>query len=122
MLQLAKWPYFLLALCQVLLNRRFPYELTSKVRRRARPYVLLPHVLISVLIVIAWIVGALKAGSLHLLLHLSAAGAGIGSLIIAATERMTFPEPFDLRLLLGHPWFFQGEPQTPNLNPHDLAQ
>jgi hypothetical protein len=73
LLQLSKWPYFLLALYQVLSNQRVPYVLTSKVRRRAHAYVLLPHVLVSVLIVLAWIVGAFKAGSLHLLLHLSAA-------------------------------------------------
>ena len=33
------------------------------------------------------------------LLHLSAAGAAIGSLIVVATERMTFPDPFDPSLL-----------------------
>jgi hypothetical protein len=51
------------------------------------------------LVFIAWIVGALKSGSLNPLLDLSAAGAAIGSLIVAATERMTFPDPFDPTLL-----------------------
>jgi hypothetical protein len=51
------------------------------------------------LIVITWIVGALKDGSLHPLLHLSAAGGVIGNLIVAATEHMTFPDPFDSSLL-----------------------
>jgi cellulose synthase (UDP-forming) len=95
LLQLAKWPYFLLALFQVLSNRRFPYALTSKVRARAQAYVLLPHVLVAELIFIAWIIGALEGGSLHPLLHLSAAGIGIGSLVVAATERMTFPDPYN---------------------------
>jgi len=31
-LQAAKWPYFLLALYQVLLNRRLQYVLTAKVK------------------------------------------------------------------------------------------
>jgi cellulose synthase (UDP-forming) len=99
LLQLAKWPYFLLAVYQVLSKRRFPYLLTSKVRARAQAYVLLPHVFVAELIFIAWIVGALKDGSLHPLLHLSAAGAGIGSLVVAATERMAFPDPYDPSLL-----------------------
>jgi hypothetical protein len=87
------------ALYQVLSNQRFPYVLTNKVRRRPRAYVLLPHVLVAEWIFITWILGALKAGSLHPLLHLSAAGAAIGSLIVAATERMIFPDPFDPSLL-----------------------
>jgi cellulose synthase (UDP-forming) len=99
LLQLSKWPYFLLAIYQVLSNQRFPYVLTNKVRRRPRVYVLLPHVLVAELIFIAWILGALKSGSLNPLLELSAAGAIIGSLIVVATERMTFPDPFDQSLL-----------------------
>ena len=98
-MQLSKWPYFLLAIYQVLSNQRFPYGLTNKVRRRPRVYVLLPHVLVAELIFIAWILGALKSGSLNPLLELSAAGAIIGSLIVVATERMTFPDPFDQSLL-----------------------
>jgi cellulose synthase (UDP-forming) len=99
LLQLSKWPYLLLALYQVLSNQRFSYVLTSKVRRRPHPYVLLPHALAAGAIFIAWIVGALRDGSLHPLLHFSAIGATIGSLMVAATERMTFPDPFDPSLL-----------------------
>ena len=55
--------------------------------------------LVAESIFIAWIIGALQDGSLNPLLHLSAAGAAIGSLIVAATERMTFPDPFDPSLL-----------------------
>ena len=99
LLQLAKWPYFLLAVYQVLSDRRFPYVLTSKVKAPADTYILWPHVLVAELLVLAWIVGALKDGSLHPLLHIWAAGAAIGSLLVALTELMSFPDPYDPTLL-----------------------
>ena len=52
-LQSAKWPYLLLALYQVLLNRRLPYTLTSKVtagahREGVRSSTLFwPHLLVA---------------------------------------------------------------------------
>jgi hypothetical protein len=97
---LAKWPYFLLAVYQVLSDRRFPYVLTSKVKAPADTYILWPHVLVASLLVLAWIVGALKGGSSHPLLHICAAGAVIGSLLVALTEHMSFPDPYDPSLLL----------------------
>jgi len=99
LLQLAKWPYFLLALFHALSKKRVPYLLTAKVKRQPHSYVLLPHLLVAKIILAAWIIGALKPGSLPLFLHLAAAGAVIGSLIVAATERMTFPDPFEPILL-----------------------
>jgi len=99
LLQLAKWPYFLLAFYQALSKQRVPYVLTAKVKRRSNTYALLSHLVVAKIILAAWIIGALKPGSLPPLLHLSAAGAAIGSLLIAATERMNFPDPFDFTLL-----------------------
>jgi hypothetical protein len=98
-LQLAKWPYFLLALSQVLLNRRLPYVLTSKVKAESRPHVLLrPHLLTAALICTAWVAGMMSGRTLHPLLHLSAVMTVIGSLVLIATEHMSFPEPYDPRL------------------------
>ena len=95
-LQLAKWPYFLLALSQVLLNRRLPYVLTSKVKRESRSHVLLrPHLLTAALICTAWVAGMMSGHTLHPLLHLSALITVIGSLVLIATEHMSFPEPYD---------------------------
>ena len=96
LLQLAKWPYFLLALSQVLLNRRLPYVLTSKVKGEPRPHLLLwPHLLVAALICTAWVAGIMSGRALHPLLHLSAFTTVIGILVLIATEHMNFPEPYD---------------------------
>jgi Glycosyl transferase family group 2 len=95
-LQLAKWPYLLLALSQVLLNRRLPYVLTSKVKGEPRPNLLLwPHRLVAALICTAWVGGIMSGRALHPLLHLSAFTTVIGNLVLIATEHMSFPEPYD---------------------------
>jgi cellulose synthase (UDP-forming) len=122
LLQLSKWPYLLLALYQVLSNQRFSYVLTSKVRRRPHPYVLLPHALAAGVIFIAWIIGAFKDGCLHPLLHLSAAGSAIGSLIVAATERMIFPDPFDPSLLSRDARFSIKTDELRDVNAQEPAQ
>jgi cellulose synthase (UDP-forming) len=96
LLQLAKWPYFLVALCQVLLNRRFPYVVTSKIRGEPQSYVLLrPHLLTAASICTAWVAGMMSGRTIHPLLHLSALMTVIGSLVLIATEHMSFPEPYD---------------------------
>lgn len=97
-LQLAKWPYFLYALYQVLLNRRVPYLLTIKVKTSARQPVLFPHLIITGLISTIWIDALISGRSLHPLIHVSAAVVVIGSLVLVATERMNFPEPYNQNL------------------------
>jgi hypothetical protein len=100
-LQLAKWPYLLLALSQVLLNRRLQYVLTPKVKGESLPYVLLwPHLLVAALICTAWVAGIMLGRALHPLLHLSAFTTMIGILVLIATEHMSFPEPYDPSLRL----------------------
>jgi len=99
LLQLAKWPYFLLALYQVLLNRRKPYVLTSKVKKGAHSYVLWPHLLVSATICTAWISGILSYPTLNPLLHIFAAVPIIASLILVATDQMNFPDPYNPSLV-----------------------
>ena len=95
-MQTAKWPYFLLALYQVLLNRRIHYVLTAKVKGESLPYVLLwPHLLVAVLIGTAWGAGMILGRHLHPLLHVSAFTIVLGSLALIAIEHMRFPEPYD---------------------------
>ena len=98
-LQLAKWPYFLLALYQVLLNRRVPYVLTSKVKTPPNERVLWPHLLVVGFVCAVWIGAIILGRSLHPLLHVSAALIAIASLVLVATERMRFPEPYNPNLL-----------------------
>jgi cellulose synthase (UDP-forming) len=109
-LQAAKWPYLLLALYQVLLNRRLQYVLTAKVKGQSLPYVLLwPHLLVAVLIGTAWGVGMVSGRDLHPLLHVSAFTIVLGILVLIATEYMSFPEPYDPSLRLSHPLSNKGE-------------
>jgi cellulose synthase (UDP-forming) len=96
LLQLAKWPYLLAALCQVLLNRRLPYVVTRKVKGDRQSYVLLgPHLLIAALIATAWIIGIMSGVNVHLLLHVLAGTVLAGIFLLLATEHMNFPEPYD---------------------------
>ncbi|MEP6902064.1 MAG: glycosyltransferase family 2 protein [Actinomycetota bacterium] len=96
LLQSAKYPYLILALCQVVLNRRFPYLITSKVKGNPKTYKpFIPHLLVATLICAAWIVGIINGHQLPLLLHIAAALTIIGTLALTATGYMTFPAPYN---------------------------
>jgi cellulose synthase/poly-beta-1,6-N-acetylglucosamine synthase-like glycosyltransferase len=95
-LQLAKWPYFLVALFQVLSNRRFPYVVTNKLGGQPQTYVLLgPHILVAALIATAWIVGIMSGIKLDPILHILAGSTLGGIFLLLATEHMNFPQPYD---------------------------
>ncbi|MBD0305458.1 MAG: glycosyltransferase [Nitrospiraceae bacterium] len=94
LLQFAKWPYLLMALCDVLINRRLPYVLTPKVRLMSKPSMMWPQLIVASLISIAWMIGMVTAGRIDPFLHLCAALIVIGSLVLVLTERRTFPDPF----------------------------
>jgi cellulose synthase (UDP-forming) len=95
-LQLAKWPYFLLALWQVLINRRFPYVVTRKIKRKSQSYLLRrPHALMAALIATAWMVGIIAGVNLHPVLYVLAGTVLGGIFLLLATEHMNFPEPYD---------------------------
>jgi cellulose synthase (UDP-forming) len=122
-LQAAKWPYLLLALYQVLLNRRLQYVLTAKVKAESRPYVLLwPHLLVAVLIGTAWSAGIASGRDLHPLLHVSAFTIVLGILVLIATEHMSFPEPYDPTLRNSHPLSNKGETFSTPLQEYFTSQ
>ncbi|MEO6589705.1 MAG: glycosyltransferase family 2 protein [Pyrinomonadaceae bacterium] len=98
-LQLAKSPYLLIALYQVVTNRKFEYVVTDKVRKKANNYKLfLPHLLGAALILAAWIFGIIYHQSLHPSLHFIAGVVIIGTLIMVGTGFMMFPDPYDSSL------------------------
>lgn len=98
LLQLAKSPYIVLAFYQVVLNQRFQYVLTNKVKEGAKTYKpFLPHLFAAALVCAAWVFGIAFGRSLHPVLHLVAAITVFGTLILASTGHMTFPEPYNPR-------------------------
>jgi cellulose synthase/poly-beta-1,6-N-acetylglucosamine synthase-like glycosyltransferase len=98
-LQLAKWPYMLLAFCDVLLRRRFPYVLTAKVKENSRPRVLLkPYLSIILTIIAAWAFGTFSGRITSATLHAIALVIVISSIALILTEYMNYPAPYDKSL------------------------
>ncbi len=99
-LQMAKYPYLILALYQVVTNQKFQYELTSKVRKRSTFYKpFLPHMYMAGLIGAAWCFGMIAGFEQHLLLHLAAAATVTGTFLLVGTGYLKYPDPFDPKLL-----------------------
>jgi hypothetical protein len=98
-LQLAKWPYMLMASFDVLLKRRFPYVLTSKVEGNSRHHVLLkPYMILIVAICAAWAIGMFSGRITSPTLHVTALAIVIGSIALILSEYMSFPAPYDKSL------------------------
>jgi cellulose synthase (UDP-forming) len=99
LLRLAKYPYLIMALYQVIRNRRFEYVVTSKIKSKKVNFkLLLPHLIVSILIGSAWISGVYINGSLSPLLHVVAGLTLVGTFILIGTGFMKFPAPFDPNL------------------------
>ena len=75
LLQYAKWPWFLLALADVLLDRRVAYILTPKVKSKTQNHLLLmPNLLVAILLCSAWVVGQSLGVTVHPLIYIFADG------------------------------------------------
>jgi cellulose synthase (UDP-forming) len=99
LLRLAKWPYLVLALMDVIFDRKHPYYVTSKVRTQSRQYLLIwPHLAVVALISCAWIIGLICAPRCQWILHLWASLVVLSSLAIMWTGTWTFPAPYDRKL------------------------
>ena len=98
-LQLAKWPYFILALYDVLARRRIPYTLTRKTRAKSRHHMLLwAHMPVATLICAFWIIGTISGRNTSPFLHACAAIVVMGLVVLIMTERMKFPHPYEKNL------------------------
>ena len=96
LLRYAKWPYFLLALLDVVLRRQFPYALTRKVGNRSRRRTLLwPHLLVTAFICVAWLTGIYNGRVVNPMLHILAGMIVVGSIGLVLTEQIEFPDPYD---------------------------
>jgi cellulose synthase (UDP-forming) len=101
-LHFAKWPHMLAALRDVILNRRFPYAITPKIRTKTRRLGLFaPHFLAALVVAGAWGVGA------WFRLNVSMEARELAGAFILCTLGLVFsgllptPEPFDRDLLVG---------------------
>jgi hypothetical protein len=95
LLQLAKWPYLLLGLFDVLIDRRIPYVLTPKVSYHSKPSMMMwPQLMVVAFISTAWIVALLKGVAISPFIHLCTAAIVASSLGLILTERCTFPAPY----------------------------
>ncbi|MGH7835651.1 MAG: glycosyltransferase family 2 protein, partial [Candidatus Binatia bacterium] len=94
-LQMAKWPYHLCAIGDVLFGRREAYALTRKVKPKDRPYLLLsPHLAVVAFLGIAWMIGVLFGSVVDLPLQAIAFLIIAGSLLLILTERWEYPPPY----------------------------
>jgi len=99
LLQYAKWPWFLFALLDVLLNKQKPYVLTPKVKSKSRKrLLLLPNLLVIVLLCSAWVVGWILERNIHPLVYLCAAMLLIASAILIWTDFWEYPPPYQREL------------------------
>jgi cellulose synthase/poly-beta-1,6-N-acetylglucosamine synthase-like glycosyltransferase len=95
LLQYAKWPWFLLALLDVLLSRRVSYILTPKVKSRSRSRLLfLPNLLVVILLCSAWLIGRSLGSAVHPVVYICALLFVIASMILIWTDFWDFPAPF----------------------------
>ena len=100
-LQYAKWPWFLLALFDVLCGEQKPYVLTAKVKAQMRTRVLLlPNMAVILFLCAAWVVGQRLGNAVHPLVYIFAAGFVIASVILIWTELWDFPAPYNKELIM----------------------
>lgn len=88
-LRWARWPQMLLALVDVIIDRRPTYRITPKVKGVVfRPRLLLPHFLVVAVLVCCWVVGV-RTGAATPLSHIIAASVIAATFALAATVRLS---------------------------------
>ncbi|MBC7788435.1 MAG: glycosyltransferase, partial [Anaerolineae bacterium] len=101
LLQLAKWPHLVSALFDAAINRRVDYAVTRKTAatESIRHILTPPHLGISVVLASAAAIGVSRHGALPPTLAVLAVLAIGSSLLLAITDWLSFPQPYDLALL-----------------------
>ncbi len=103
MLQLVKWPYFIMALVDVFRNRATQYTLTPKVKiSRKLDTSLWPHFVLMILLGFSWIYGYLSGNIQNSWIHLSAIISLLFLTTILLSSFMQFPAPFNPKLIPDH--------------------
>ena len=95
-LQLAKWPWFVLALWQAMLRRPVGYAITAKrPGRRRRRLLLWPHLAVVTTLLAAWAVGTAMGHVRPPSVLAWAAVTIVGSLLLAWSGAWRFPPPYE---------------------------
>jgi len=95
LLQLAKWPYLLLAIFDVAIDRRIPYVLTAKISNRSRSSTMMwPQITVVVFIGAAWMIALVRDVPINPIVHILTAAVVATSLMLVLSERLTFPSPY----------------------------
>jgi cellulose synthase (UDP-forming) len=99
-LHYAKWPFFLMALWDVLSARKLPYALTVKTESKGRKSMLLfPNLIVILTLILCGVVGIAGNHIFNPFLHILAAILILGSGCLIWSERFQFPPPFEPELL-----------------------
>jgi cellulose synthase (UDP-forming) len=110
----AKWPFFLLAIYDVLTRYRGTYTITRKVRATSKQCILfVPHILIVTLIVTAWGIGMILRHITNPLLHISSAIIVLSSLGVMLSGLWRFPDLYNRNL-----WRKEREDGSHRADPH----
>jgi cellulose synthase (UDP-forming) len=99
-LQFAKWPYFIMALVDVIAGRNLKFATTPKANSTPKiAAALWPQLAVFMFICTAWAYGYVSGNILNPLIHIVASTVliGIGALMLTAFVR--FPDPFECSLL-----------------------
>jgi len=101
LLRIAKAPFLLLALVDVIVGQQRAYAITSKVAPSGRPAptVLVAFAPTSALIAAAWIAGAATSTAYPVACHVSAALALTVCIGLMVSEFLPVTAPFDARLI-----------------------
>jgi cellulose synthase (UDP-forming) len=98
-LRLAKWPWVLMAAWDAVTRRYGPYIVTPKARSGARQAsVVAPHLVVAVIVALAWAVGIALGRVTDPILHVIAALVIAASVAVAFASGRTAPAPYDSRL------------------------
>ena len=99
LLQYAKWPWFFLALCDVLFKKEKPYVLTPKVKSSARSQLLVvPNMLVIILLGASWAAGLLQGLTIDPIVEACAAILMSASAVLIWTDFWDFPPPYQKEL------------------------
>ena len=99
LLYLAKWPYMLLALYDVIARNKFSYVITRKTKNASSSnMLLLPNILVIMLICLTWSIGMVNGPITNPFLHISALGIIAGALGLILSNHRHFPAPYDKNL------------------------